>query len=391
MRLKALGLLQRMALVAIHPDLDAGPLNKDGKPEWTWHNARQVTDPACPKLVKTVDSVMAKPECGHLIFCDNVPVHFWLKKLLVAAGFPEARIAIFNAETAPSPARRQALAEGFNGVPPVLDASNQIEQEGIPPQYDVVIANATAYEGIDLHVRTCQVYHIDLPWEPATLQQRNGRAVRQGNLQAVIKIVYLLSERSMDAVRFSMILGKLGWMKDILKSADRETNNPGAQAEMNPEELLLYLARDPEQARAAIEQQKKLLAEETKQRVRRQAWTSLRGLGTARSRSGACSMRRSGRRFIVRWTSCAGTWRRCRRRRGRGSSWWTWRRRGRRCSLGPTGRCRRAGRSDGRSWAWSSERCAARRLASASLATFAGTRSRRTSSRSPRPMQRSAG
>ena len=51
----------------------------------------------------------------------------------------------------------------------------------------------------------------------------------------------------MDAVRFSMILGKLGWMKDILKSADRETNNPGAQAEMNPEELLLYLARDPEQ------------------------------------------------------------------------------------------------------------------------------------------------
>jgi hypothetical protein len=65
-----------------------------------------------------------------------------------------------------------------------------------------------------------------------------------------------------------------------LKSADRETNNPGAQAEMNPEELLLYLARDPEQARAAIEQQKKMMEEETRQRVRRQAWTSLRGIAT---------------------------------------------------------------------------------------------------------------
>ncbi len=278
MRLRALGLLQRMALVAIHPELDAGPLNKDGRPEWTWQNARQVKDPECPKLRAVRDLILAKPDCGHLVFCDNVAVHAWLLALLMAAEFPAERVAIFNADQAPNPARRQVLAERFNGVPPVLDEDGNVEQEGIAPQYDVVIANATAYEGIDLHVRTCQVYHLDLPWEPATLQQRNGRAVRQGNLQAVIRIFYVLSEKSMDAVRFSMILGKLGWMKDILKSADRETNNPGAQAEMNPEELLLYLARDPEQARAAIEQQKKMLAEESRQRVRRQAWTSLRGL-----------------------------------------------------------------------------------------------------------------
>ena len=280
MRLKALGILQRMALVAIHPQLDSGPLNKDGKGEWTWQNAKSVTDPACPKLVKVRDLIMQKPDCGHLVFCDNVAVHAWLVMLLVGAGFPEGRIAVFNADQAPNPMRRQLLAERFNGVAPVLDEHGNVEQEGVPPQYDVVIANATAYEGIDLHVRTCQVYHVDLPWEPATLQQRNGRAVRQGNMQAVIRIIYILSERSMDAVRFAMILGKLNWMKDILKSADRETNNPGAQAEMNPEELLLYLARDPEQARAAIEEQKRMLEEETKQRVRRQAWTSLRGIAT---------------------------------------------------------------------------------------------------------------
>ena len=280
MRLKALGLLQRMALIAIHPELDAGPLNKEGKGEWSWQNATQARDPGCPKLLKVREFILAKPDCGHLVFCDNVAVHRWLQMLLVQGGFPEERIAVFNADQAPNPARRQLLAERFNGTPPVLDENGLVEQEGIPPHYDVVIANATAYEGIDLHVRTCQVYHIDLPWEPATLQQRNGRAVRQGNLQAVIRICYLLSERSMDAVRFSMILGKLNWMKDILKSADRETNNPGAQAEMNPEELLLYLARDPEQARAAIEQQKKMLEEETRQRVRRQAWTSLRGIAT---------------------------------------------------------------------------------------------------------------
>jgi hypothetical protein len=280
-RLRALGLLQRMALVAIHPELDRGPLVGEGsKEQWTFANAQQVKDPGCPKLLKVRDLILQKPDCGHLVFCDNVAVHAWLVMLLVAAGFPKERIAIFNADQAPNPVRRQLLAERFNGVAPVLDEQGNIEQEGTAPQYDVVIANATAYEGIDLHVRTCQVYHIDLPWEPATLQQRNGRAVRQGNMQAVIRIIYVLSEQSMDAVRFSMILGKLNWMKDILKSADRETNNPGAQAEMNPEELLLYLARDPEQARAAIEEQKKMLQEETRQRVRRQAWTSLRGIAT---------------------------------------------------------------------------------------------------------------
>ncbi len=280
MRLKALGLLQRMALIAIHAELDSGPLNREGRAEWTWSTARQVRDPSCPKLARIVALILQKPDCGHLVFCDNVAVHAWLVMLLTQAGFPQDRIAVFNADQAPNPARRQLLAERFNGVAPVLDDAGRVEQEGIAPQYDVVIANATAYEGIDLHVRTCQVYHIDLPWEPATLQQRNGRAVRQGNLQAVIRIFYLLSERSMDAVRFSMILGKLNWMKDILTSADRETNNPGAQAEMNPEELLLYLARDPEQAKAAIEEQRRMQAEETQARVRRQAWTSLRGIAT---------------------------------------------------------------------------------------------------------------
>ena len=38
---------------------------------------------------------------------------------------------------------------------------------------------------------------MDLPWEPATLQQRNGRAVRQGNTQAVIGIKYIMSARKM--------------------------------------------------------------------------------------------------------------------------------------------------------------------------------------------------
>lgn len=289
LRMKALGLLMRMALVAIHPELDEGPRNEaEGDDDddffehsggWTYQNAIRVTNPNCPKLDAVRRLVMMRPDCGHLIFCDNVAVHRWMVMLLIEAGFPEGRIAVFNADQAKDPAKRQSLAERFNGTPEIKDKETGIiEQEGMAPEFDVVIANATAYEGIDLHVRTCMVYHIDLPWEPATLQQRNGRAVRQGNQQSVIGIRYLFSEKSLDVIRFDMIKGKLSWMKDLMASADRETNNPAAQAELSADEMVLFLARDPEEAQRAIEEQKALQEREQQKRVREQAWSSLRGL-----------------------------------------------------------------------------------------------------------------
>ena len=40
-------------------------------------------------------------------------------------------------------------------------------------------AAPVAYEGIDLQRRTCSIHHVDFPWTPADLEQRNGRGYRQ--------------------------------------------------------------------------------------------------------------------------------------------------------------------------------------------------------------------
>lgn len=280
-RYKALGLLQRMGLVALHPELDEPPLvqQRDGeKPKhaWTWANAAQMKNKHSPKLDQAVSMVVQRPDCGHIIFCDNIAAHRALVDLLVEAGIPAERIAVLNAERAPTPLQRQEIAEGFNGVPAIIDReTGRIEQEAIPPKYDVVIANAVAYEGIDLQVRTCRVIHLDLPFEPATLQQRNGRAVRQGNNLAVVEIVYLLSNKSYDAVKLGMITGKLRWMSDILKGADRETNNPAAGMELSTEDLLLMLADDPEAARAALNEVKRRNERERIQQAEERAWQRL--------------------------------------------------------------------------------------------------------------------
>ena len=275
--MKALGILMRLSLLSIHPALPFGPEDKEGKREWNAGNWRRVERFASPKLLRCAEEILKRRACGHIAFCEPIGAQYWLRELLVEKGIPRERIAILNADEADTPLKRQVIAEKFNGTAAILDESGNIEQEGVPPEYDVVIANSVAYEGIDLHIRTCMVYHLDLPWEPATLQQRNGRAVRQGNTQAVIGIYYLISQGSIDAVRLSIILGKLAWMKDILQSAERETNNPAAGSEMDRDELVTFLYSPTQLAEVREELAKRKEAED-RRNARRRAWGIVRRL-----------------------------------------------------------------------------------------------------------------
>jgi hypothetical protein len=198
---KILGLLARMALVAIHPELDEG---------YDWKTAASSgVDPSSPKFAAMTQRVLLNRTCGHIVFVDNVAAHRWVVQTLVKAGIPEGRIAVLNAEVAQAAADRQRIAREFNGDP----------ETDTPPKFDVVIANAIAYEGIDLQTRTCAIHHLDLPWEPATLQQRNGRGVRQGNTLTNIEINYYFARRSQDGLRFNLIQGKLGWMTEPIRCA----------------------------------------------------------------------------------------------------------------------------------------------------------------------------
>jgi hypothetical protein len=256
---RILGLLARLALVAVHPHLDEGH---------DWKTAATASvEPASPKFEAMARRVLANRTCGHIVFVDNVAAHRWIVQTLVNAGIPEARIAVLNAETAPAAADRQRIAQQFNGEP----------EEGLAPKYDVVVANAIAYEGIDLQTRTCAIHHLDLPWEPATLQQRNGRGVRQGNTLATIEIYYYFAKRSQDGLRFNLIQGKLGWMTELLRSQARDTNNPGAQMELGPEEILLLVSRDPDKTAKRLADVRARREEEARKKVAAEAAQRLRG------------------------------------------------------------------------------------------------------------------
>jgi superfamily II DNA or RNA helicase len=211
-------------------------------------------DPRSPKFQAVAERIAAQPDCGHIVFCEPLACHRWLVEILVENGIPRERIAVLNANADTN--ARITIADAFNGKP----------EEGIDPTYDVLIANSVANEGVDLQVRTCAIHHVDLPWTPADLEQRNGRAYRQGNTLGTIEIYYYISQGSMDGYRFSVIHGKRGWLTDLLESQNRDTNNPAAQQTFTPEELLEYIARDKTKVNKLLSARKEQQEREARER-----------------------------------------------------------------------------------------------------------------------------
>ncbi len=253
---QVLGILARMSLVCIHARLDGG---------YKWKTAlASGVDPHSPKFDAIAERIARVPRCGHIVFLDNTAGHAWLKQTLIAYGIAADRIAVLSAETAKAPADRLRIANEFNG------------SDEQAPLYDVVICNQVAYEGIDLQRRTCSIHHADLPWEPATLQQRNGRGVRQGNTLSTIAIYYYFAARSLDGLRFNLISGKLGWMKQLIKSTDRATTNPGATLNLGKKDILMMISRDPEATRKQLEAMEQAAIAENMRKVAEAAGRRLR-------------------------------------------------------------------------------------------------------------------
>ncbi len=244
-----LGVLMRMSLTAVHPDL--GRRQQEEGFKWDWDNAGDNPDFASPKFLALAANVLRRPDCGHIVFLESVAGHRWAARTLVDAGIDEDRITFLNAQAAKEVSERQQRADDFNGDP----------EADVEPRYDVIICNSVAYEGIDLQTRTCAIHHLDIPWEPATLQQRNGRGVRQGNKLSDVGIYYYVVPNSVEGVKLSKIQGKRAWLIDLVKGQDRATNSPFAQGgdDALDDALVNLLFANPEAARLTVARNKALV------------------------------------------------------------------------------------------------------------------------------------
>jgi hypothetical protein len=54
-------------------------------------------------------------------------------------------------------------------------------------------------EGTNVQKRLVALHHLDAPWRPADIEQREGRILRQGNENEYVKIFRYVTEGSFDA------------------------------------------------------------------------------------------------------------------------------------------------------------------------------------------------
>ena len=136
------------------------------------------------------------PGMTQAVFCDiSTPgkgfnLYEELRRLLTDAGIPKDEIAFIHEASTDS--AREKLIRKFNaGEIRILLGST--------PKLGL---------GINIQERLVAVHHLDAPWKPSDMVQREGRAIRQGNQNKEVLIYRYVTESSFDAYTWQILENK---------------------------------------------------------------------------------------------------------------------------------------------------------------------------------------
>lgn len=162
----------------------------------------------------------------QLVFCDlSTPrsdgefnVYDDIKNKLIARGVPEEEIEfIHNAKT--NHQKLKLFEDMRNGTKRILIGSTSKMGAGMNVQ-DKLIA----------------LHHLDCPWRPSDIEQREGRILRQGNQNAEVEIYRYVTEGSFDAYSYQLIQTKATFINQIMANS----NGGGRTAEDLDRDTLTY-------------------------------------------------------------------------------------------------------------------------------------------------------
>ena len=131
---------------------------------------------------------------------DKFDVYNCVKDTLIEMGIPEKEIAfIHDAKT--KAARDVMFKKCRAGEIKVLFGSTDKLGTGVNVQTHLVA-----------------LHHIDCPWKPSSIEQREGRGIRQGNLNSEVAIYRYVTKGTFDAYNWSIIENKQKFISQIMTS-----------------------------------------------------------------------------------------------------------------------------------------------------------------------------
>ena len=144
---------------------------------------------------------------AQMVFCDlsspkgdkGFSVYDDMRQRLIDAGLPDKEIAF------------------------VHDADTDVQKatlfKAVRDGRVRVLLGSTAKMGIGTNVQTrlCALHHLDAPWRPCDVEQREGRILRQGNECEDVEIFRYVTEQSFDAYLWQTLETKARFIAQVMK------------------------------------------------------------------------------------------------------------------------------------------------------------------------------
>ena len=206
---------------------------------------QRMIDPSLPyeegcKIFRCADNVLERYRASgetlgtQLIFCDMATpkgiaktataagddaeldtesAHLYedIRARLIAGGIPAREIAFIH--EADTDAKKKKLFRDMN--------DGRVR----------VLIGSTGKMGVGMNAqkRIVAIHHLDAPWRPGDVEQRNGRAFRQGNIHDEVECLTYVTEGSFDARLWDILERKQGFINQIMNGEDvgREAEDTG--------------------------------------------------------------------------------------------------------------------------------------------------------------------
>ena len=72
--------------------------------------------------------------------------------------------------------------------------------------------------GVNIQDRLKAVHHADVGWKPSSMEQRNGRILRQGNMYDEVDIYRYITENTFDSYSYQLLEQKQSFISQIMTS-----------------------------------------------------------------------------------------------------------------------------------------------------------------------------
>ena len=180
---------------------------------------------ACADNIFDIWKRTADDRSAQMVFCDlstprgdgSFNVYDDLRDKLIDKGVPKEEIAYIHSANSEMQ-KKELFGKVRNGQVRVLIGSTQKMGAGTNVQKKLIA-----------------LHHLDCPWRPADLQQREGRIIRQGNENPEVDIYTYVTENTFDSYLYQLVESKQKFIGQIMTS-----KSPVRSAEDVDEQALSY-------------------------------------------------------------------------------------------------------------------------------------------------------